>query len=156
MRLTDILTADRVLVVNSGQTFASKKDAIERLAGLLSTGTDRETSTIFKVLADREDLQSTGIGDGVAIPHGSMELLDHQIGAVLLCPQGIEFDSIDGRPARIVIGVVGPKRATGEHLRMLARISRLLRDGNFRERLLASPDGASAFAVIRTEEESRA
>jgi nitrogen PTS system EIIA component len=155
MRLTDILTADRVLVVNSGQTFATKQEAIARLAGLLSTGTDKDTSTIFKVLADREDLQSTGIGDGVAIPHGSMEMLDQQTAAVLLCPQGIEFDSIDGRPARIVIGVVGPKRATGEHLRMLARISRLLRDGTFRDRLLSAPDGASAFAVIRTEEESR-
>ena len=156
MRLTDILTADRVLVVNSGQTFATKQEAIARLAGLLSAGTSNDTSTIFKVLADREDLQSTGIGDGVAIPHGSMEMLEQQTAAVLLCPQGIEFDSIDGRPARIVIGVVGPKRATGEHLRMLARISRLLRDGTFRDRLLSSPDGASAFAVIRTEEESRA
>jgi nitrogen PTS system EIIA component len=155
MRLTDILTADRVLVVNSGQTFASKQEAIARLAGLLSAGTGNDTATVFKVLADREDLQSTGIGDGVAIPHGSMETLDQQTAAVLLCPQGIDFDSIDGRPARIVIGVVGPKRATGEHLRMLARISRLLRDGTFRDRLLSSPDGASAFAVIRAEEESR-
>jgi nitrogen PTS system EIIA component len=156
MRLTDILSPERVLVANSGATFTSKKQVIERLSELLATGTGNQPATIFQVLAEREELQSTGIGDGVAIPHGSLDALDQQTAAVLLCPGGIEFDSIDGRPARIVIGVVGPKRATGEHLRMLARISRLLRDGSFRDRLLSSPDGSSAYTVIRTEEESRA
>lgn len=155
MRLTDILSPDRVLVVNSGATFASKHQVIERLSELLAMGTGNTSSTIFQVLSEREQLQSTGIGDGVAIPHGSLDLLDQQTAAVLLCPAGIEFESIDGRPARIVIGVVGPKRATGEHLRMLARISRLLRDGSFRDRLLSSPDGPSAFTTIRSEEESR-
>lgn len=155
MRLTDILTADRVLVADQAQAISSKKEAIERLSNLLASGTGKETASIYKLLADREELQSTGIGDGVAIPHGSMEVLDGQTAAMLLCPGGVEFDSIDGRPARIVIGVVGPKRATGEHLRMLARISRLLRDGSFRDRLLSSPDGVSAFSVLRAEEESR-
>ena len=156
MRLTDILSADRVLVADTGQPISSKNEAMLRLSELLARGSGTDASTLFKVLADREELQSTGIGDGVAIPHGSMDSLDQQTAAVLLCPQGIEFDSIDGRPARIVIGVVGPKRATGEHLRMLARISRLLRDGAFRDRLLSSPDGPAAFTVIRAEEESRA
>lgn len=155
MRLTDILTADRVLVADQAQPISSKKEAIERLSTLLASGTGKETASIYKLLADREELQSTGIGDGVAIPHGSMEVLDGQTAAMLLCPGGVEFDSIDGRPARIVIGVVGPKRATGEHLRMLARISRLLRDGSFRDRLLSSPDGGSAYSVLRAEEESR-
>jgi PTS system nitrogen regulatory IIA component len=156
MRLSDILSADRVLVADEGRPLASKKEAMQRLAELLAIGCGKDSSVILKVLADREELQSTGIGDGVAIPHGSMEMLEQQTAAVLLCPQGIDFESIDGRPARIVIGVVGPKRATGEHLRMLARISRLLRDGTFRDRLLSSPDGGAAFTVIRTEEESRA
>lgn len=155
MRLTDILTADRVLVADQPQSISSKREAIERLSTLLASGTGKETASIYKLLADREELQSTGIGDGVAIPHGSMEVLDGQTAAMLLCPGGVEFDSIDGRPARIVIGVVGPKRATGEHLRMLARISRLLRDGSFRDRLLSSPDGVSAYSVLRAEEESR-
>lgn len=155
MRLTDILSADRVLVADQAQSISSKKEAIERLSTLLASGTGKETASIYKLLADREELQSTGIGDGVAIPHGSMEVLDGQTAAMLLCPGGVEFDSIDGRPARIVIGVVGPKRATGEHLRMLARISRLLRDGSFRDRLLSSPDGASAYSVLCAEEESR-
>jgi len=155
MRLTDILTADRVLVADQAQSISSKREAIERLSTLLASGTGKETGSIYKLLADREELQSTGIGDGVAIPHGSLEVLDGQTAAMLLCPAGVEFDSIDGRPARIVIGVVGPKRATGEHLRMLARISRLLRDGSFRDRLLSSPNGVAAYSVLRAEEESR-
>lgn len=155
MRLTDILTADRVLVADQAQSISSKREAIERLSTLLASGTGKETGSIYKLLADREELQSTGIGDGVAIPHGSLEVLDGQTAAMLLCPGGVEFDSIDGRPARIVIGVVGPKRATGEHLRMLARISRLLRDGSFRDRLLSSPNGVAAYSVLRAEEESR-
>jgi nitrogen PTS system EIIA component len=155
MRLTDILTKDRVLVARQKDGIRAKGEVIETLAGLLARGTGRDPESIHKVLADREELQSTGIGDGVAIPHGSLDALDHQTAAVLLCPDGIDFHSIDGRPANIVVGVVGPRRATGEHLRMLARISRLLRDGSFRDRLLAASSGVDAFEVIQTEEESR-
>ncbi len=154
MRLTDILTEDRVLVAPK-DGIRSKNEVMEALAGLLAQGTAQEPMSIQKVLADREDLQSTGIGDGVAIPHGSIEGLDRQTAAVLLCPDGIDFHSIDGRPARIIVGVLGPRRATGEHLRMLARISRLLRDGSFRDRLLSTADNVEAFRVIREEEEGR-
>ena len=109
------------------------------------------------MLADREELQSTGIGDGVvAIPHGSLEVLDQQTAALVLCPQGVDFDSIDGRPARIVVGVVGPKKATGEHLRLLARISRLSCATVLSAiGLLNAPDGKAAYQVISAEEDSR-
>ncbi len=155
MRLTDILTEDRVLVLGQEDDIRAKSEVIETLAGLLARGAGRDAETIHKVLADREELQSTGIGDGVAIPHGSLDTLDHQTAGVLLCPAGIEFQAIDGRLANIVVGVVGPRRATGEHLRMLARISRLLRDVGFRERLLRASHGPEAFQIIRSEEENR-
>lgn len=155
MRLTDILTEDRVLVAGQKEGLRGKRQVIETLANLLARGTGSDADTIHRVLADREELQSTGIGDGVAIPHGSLDALDRQTAAVLLCPEGIEFHSIDGQPAKIVVGVVGPRRATGEHLRMLARISRLLRDAAFRERLLTAPGGTEAFHLIHSEEESR-
>jgi PTS system nitrogen regulatory IIA component len=155
MRLTDILTEDRVLVAGQKDGIRSKNEVMEALAGLLAQGTTQEPVSIRKVLADREDLQSTGIGDGVAIPHGSIEGIDRQTAAVLLCPDGIEFHSIDGRPARIIVGVLGPRRATGEHLRLLARISRLLRDGAFRDRLLSTADAGEAFRIIHEEEEGR-
>lgn len=155
MRLTDILTEDRVLVAGQKDGIRSKSEVMEALAALLAQGMAQDPAEIQKVLADREDLQSTGIGDGVAIPHGSIEGLERQTAAVLLCPDGIDFHSIDGRPARIIVGVLGPRRATGEHLRMLARISRLLRDGSFRDRLLSTADGGEAFRVIHEEEEGR-
>jgi PTS system nitrogen regulatory IIA component len=155
MRLTEILTEDRVRVTRHRDGIRAKGEVLEALAGLLATGTGQDAASIHKVLTDRENLQSTGIGDGVAIPHGSMDALETQTAAVLLCPEGIDFHSIDGRPAKIVVGVVGPRRATGEHLRMLARISRLLRDGALRDRLLEAPDSADAFGVIVAGEEGR-
>lgn len=155
MRLTDILTADRVLVALHKDGIRSKPDVIDALARLLAPAADKEPPAIQKILSDRELLQSTGIGDGVAIPHGSLDSLQQQAAAVVLCPEGVEFDAIDGKPARIIIGVIGPRRSTGEHLRMLARISRLLRDGSFRDRLLGCPDGAAAFQSIAHEEETR-
>ena len=92
------------------------------------------------------------MGGGVAIPHGSLERLDRTVGAVLLCPEPVDFEAIDGAPVSILFAVVGPKRATGEHLKTLARVSRLLRDDGFRERLLSAHDGAEAYAMIAAEE----
>lgn len=160
MILTDILSSDRVRVAVAGSELRSKDAALRVLADLLSSG-DRPASSVtsgdfHRVLSEREALQSTGIGDGVAIPHGALESLTHQLAAVLICPDGVPFDAIDGRPVRILFAVVGPKRATGEHLKTLARISRLLRDPAFREKLLSTADRAEAYDLIRSAEEGRA
>ncbi|MEJ7729772.1 MAG: PTS sugar transporter subunit IIA [Polyangiaceae bacterium] len=71
---------------------------------------------------------------------------------MLLCPDPIEFAAVDGAPVSILVSIIGPKRAAGEHLKMLARVSRLLRDEGFRARLLAAPDGRTAFSMITAEE----
>jgi PTS system nitrogen regulatory IIA component len=127
--------------------------AIQWLASLLATGQAQiSAEEIERVLTEREKLQSTGVGGGVAIPHGAIDRLDHLIGAVLLCPKPIEFDAIDDAPVSILFAVIGPKRATGEHLKTLARVSRLLRDDAFRERLLNAPSGRAAFKMIAAEE----
>jgi PTS system nitrogen regulatory IIA component len=81
-----------------------------------------------------------------------MEGVERLVGAVLLCPAPIDFDAIDGAPVSILFAVIGPKRATGEHLKTLARISRLLRDEGFRGRLLGAPTGRAAFELIIAEE----
>ena len=179
MRLTDILTEDRVRVAWHRDGIKTMPETLDAIARMLATATSKNAEDIRKharnayrvnakvtetpknaedirkVLIDREHLQSTGIGDGVAIPHGAMDMVEAQTAAVLLCPDGIDFHSIDDRPVQIVVGVLGPRRATGEHLRMLARISRLLRDGSVRRSLLESVDGAAAFAVIQRAEEDR-
>src|SRR5260370_19694728 len=158
MILTDILSNERVKVAIRGSGIESKDDALHALAKLLASGAASPGPTDFyRVLAEREALQSTGIGDGVAIPHGALENLGGQVAALLICPGGgIPFDAIDGNPVSILFAVVGPKRATGEHLKTLARISRLLRDSAFREKLLASADRAQAYSLIRSAEEGRA
>jgi PTS system nitrogen regulatory IIA component len=154
MRVLDILTADRVSVANSTEGLVrNKAEALRRLAALL--GRDHEwlsASEIEHVLVERERLQSTGVGGGVAIPHGAADKLERLIGAVLLCPAPIPFDAIDGASVSILFAVIGPKRATGEHLKSLARVSKLLRDDGFRERLLRAPSGAAAFEMIAAEE----
>lgn len=155
MVLTDILVGDRVGVARGGKGLVSKDDALTAVAGLLARGSALAPADFRRVLAEREALQSTGIGDGVAIPHGALDQLDQQVAALFVCPDGVAFDSIDGNPAKILFAVVGPKRATAEHLKTLARVSRLLRDPSFRERLLAADDAAAAFELIRAAEDAR-
>jgi nitrogen PTS system EIIA component len=157
MILTEILTSDRVRVAPPGSNVKSKDDALHALAELLGSSTSPASALDFyRVLGEREGLQSTGIGDGVAIPHGALDNLSGQLAALLVCPEGVPFDAIDSRPVHILFAVVGPKRATGEHLKTLARISRLLRDPSFREKLLASADRLQAYSLIRSAEEGRA
>jgi PTS system nitrogen regulatory IIA component len=154
MRVVDILTAERVSVAGATEgEVRSKSEALARLGALLARGHAKApASEIEAILADRERLQSTGVGGGVAIPHGVLDKLDAQIGAVLLCPRGIDFDAIDHEPVTILFAVMGPKKATGEHLKTLARVSRLLRLEDFRARLLAQPSGAAAFDLLRAED----
>ena len=158
MQVCEILTAHQVSVAGEQEgVVRSKEEALHRLSALLAAGLRAAGGAglevdIERVLVERERLQSTGVGGGVAIPHGSMEGAERLVGAVLLCPRPIDFEAIDGAPVSILFAVIGPKRATGEHLKTLARISRLLRDEGFRARLLGAPSGRAAFELIVTEE----
>lgn len=155
MRLSEILTPERILVDVDGSVVRTKADALRQLSELLSPAIGVEASEVEHLLLEREKLQSTGIGDGVAIPHCALDSAQAQALALLLCPRGVEFEAIDDEPVEIVFGVVGPKRATGEHLRTLARISRLLRDEQTRIRLLASPNATAAFQLIDANESAQ-
>ncbi len=119
---------------------------------MLAYGTNLDPNEVERILRDRENLQSTGLGEGVAIPHGAIGSLAEQFAALLIVPQGIDFGSIDDSPVTILFALVGPKHATGEHLRTLARVSRLLRDRDFRERLVASVDATAALQLIASQE----
>ncbi|MET0339707.1 MAG: PTS sugar transporter subunit IIA [Polyangiales bacterium] len=146
MRLSDILSEQRVTTALSA---TSKDEALHALAALFA-GEDGllEASAVYDVLSERERLASTGIGSGVAIPHGRIASLDSLRAAVAISPAGIPFEAIDGAPVRIVIGVLAPQHHTGDHLRVLARVSRLLRSREVRDRLLAAADAAEAFDII--------
>jgi PTS system nitrogen regulatory IIA component len=131
----------------------SKAEALRVLAQLLARGDSRLSALdVEAVLVRREELQSTGVGGGVAIPHGSMDQLERIVGALLVCKQPIDFAAIDGEPVSILFAIVGPKRSTGEHLKTLARVSRLLRDDDFRRRLVDAPTADRVVALIGGEE----
>ena len=126
----------------------AKADALRILSQQLAPAVGTDAATIERLLSERERLQSTGIGDAVAVPHTSIDSATRQAVALLLCPQGVPFDAIDGEDVKIIFGVVGPRRATGEHLRILARISRLLRDAATRSELAGSATAEAAFSLI--------
>lgn len=152
MRLCEILSVERIFVDGDGSVVKDKTTALHLLSRMLSPALGIEQAQVESLLLERERLQSTGIGDGVAIPHTAVEEAATQAAAVVLCPNGIDFEAIDGEKVRIVFGVVGPKRATGEHLRTLARISRLLRDVATREKLVTSPNASAALELIQTND----
>ena len=103
------------------------------------------------MLRDREELQSTGIGDGVAIPHGKLPGLDRLLASFARSP-GVEFAAIDGQPTRLFFLLVVPEHSGGQHLKALARISRFLRDESFREKLIAAVGLDEVFAAIEEED----
>jgi PTS system nitrogen regulatory IIA component len=156
MRLTELLSEERVAVRhNTPERTLDKAATLHTLAGLLAAGARVDVAAVERVLTEREQLQSTGIGEGVAIPHGALPQLETQFASLLIVPEGVDFQAIDGLDVTILFAVITPKRATGEHLKTLARVSRLLRNKGFRERLVAVPGAKEAYALISTEEGDR-
>ncbi|MGD0677854.1 MAG: PTS sugar transporter subunit IIA [Polyangiaceae bacterium] len=156
MRLTDLLTPERVAIRHNDSSHAlDKPGVIHALAEMLTVGTSADSSQVERVLSEREQLQSTGIGEGVAIPHGALQHLETQYAALLIVPEGVDFAAIDGLAVNILFAVIGPKRATGEHLKTLARVSRLLRNKAFRDRLVGAPTAQATYDLIATEEAER-
>jgi PTS system nitrogen regulatory IIA component len=146
MRLIDILSVERVTTQLSA---SSKDEALRALAQLFSDhDAGLDAAGVHEVLAERERLASTGVGSSVAIPHGRISSIDGLRAAMAISREGIPFDAIDGAPVRIIIGVLAPQHHTGDHLRVLARVSRLLRSAEVRQRLLDAPSARAAFEVI--------
>ena len=146
MRLIDILSEE---LVTTRLCASSKDEALRALAQLFAEHDPvLDADAVHTVLVERERLASTGVGSGVAIPHGRLSTIDGLRAAVVISAEGIPFDSIDGAPVRIIIGVLAPQHHTGDHLRVLARVSRLLRNAEVREGLLQASDGHAAYEVI--------
>jgi len=129
---------------------SDKGAALDAMARLLCAGASgaTEPSELRRILAEREQLGSTGVGDGVAIPHGRVPGLDHFVAALGVSRGGIPFESVDGAPVDVFFALVGPERAAGEHLKCLARIGRLLRDPGVRRGLRQSDDPRQAMALV--------
>jgi len=151
MKILDILVPEAVV---PDMRAGSKPEALDELAGALATlhpEIDRER--LVEVLLDREELGSTAIGEGIAIPHGKLAAVTCVMAAFGRSAQGIDFDSLDGNPTRLFFLLVAPEDSAGVHLKALARISRLLKDQNFRERLLTGASREELFATIKEEDD---
>ena len=131
----------------------NKKEVLEELTGaLLNSKVNLDKEALVAVLMERERLGSTGIGDGIAIPHGKVQDLDELVLSFGRSTEGIEFDSMDGRPTHLFFLLIAPENSAGIHLRALAKISRLLKSGQFRQRLLEAETSEALFQVIQEED----
>jgi len=134
----------------------TKEGVIRELVGLLvKTGAikEKDVPKLVRILLDREALGSTGIGQGVAIPHGKADCVSHLVGAVGVSRTGMSFDSLDGELAHIFFLLVAPEDSAGPHLKALARISRLLKERHFRDSLLAAKDEKTLLKILRDEDQ---
>ena len=125
-----------------------KKAVIEELALPLAKYAEMERDELVKVLLERERLGSTGIGSGIAIPHGKVKGLDKLMIGFGLSSKGVSFEALDNRPAFLFFVIVTPEDSTGDHLKVLAKISRLLRKGNVREQLMKSSKTEDIIKLI--------
>lgn len=151
MKIVDILSEQAVLAELHGTT---KEDVLRELANHLATAhPEIDAKQLLEVLWERERLGSTAIGDGIAIPHGKLVGLRSVLAGFGRHREGVDFQSLDGNPTKIFFLLVAPEDSVGQHLKALARVSRLLKDSAFRDRLLAAADSPELFAAIREEDE---
>jgi PTS system nitrogen regulatory IIA component len=151
VKITDFLTVQTII-----PTLASrdKNAALEEMAdGLVSYHRDLDKQKVLAVLLEREKISTTAIGEGVAIPHGKLPGVERVLGAFARSPQGVDFASLDGEPTHLFFVLVAPENAAADHLKALARISRLLKDGSFRRRLMEGQTSRELFQIIAEEDE---
>ena len=150
MKIMDILVRDAVILELESE---SKESLLAEMARSLAKAVPAlDADSLYTVLVEREELQSTGIGEGVAIPHGKLPGLDRLVASFARSPEGVEFESIDGQPTYHFFLLVVPEHSSGLHLQALARISRFFRDLEFRDKLMSSQDLDDVLRAIDEED----
>ena len=146
MKLADILNPGRVAV---GVAVTSKKRALEEIARLLALGAPSVSpADILSSLAGREKLGSTGLGHGVAIPHGRLAGVSTSVGAFVRLKHPVDYDTHDGQPVDLVFGLLVPQHATGEHLQHLASLAEKFSDDDYCAQIHAARDDAAVYALL--------
>ena len=150
MRISDFL---EVRAVEADLGASNKPGVLRELVGLvLRVAPDLDPNQLVETLQRREKLQSTGIGDGVAIPHGKTPAVDRVMACVGRSKAGVDFQSLDSMPTHLFFTLLVPESEHGLHLKALARVSRLLKDPNVRQALLDAPDAEAMFGVLIAED----
>ena len=150
MKITEFLNSDSVIGALAAK---DKPGVMAELCAVLSkrvSGVPAEKLT--EVLLDRERLSSTGIGDGVAIPHGKLAGLPSLVAAFGVSREGLDFDAIDGKPTHLFFALLAPENSAGVHLKALARISRLFKNPAFRKAIVDAADAKAVFDLIAGED----
>lgn len=150
MKIVDLIGRDMIVPALAG---TDKRSILEELAAHVARQHPRiDRATLTRVLVDREALASTAIGEGVAIPHGKLGAVTEIVACLGRARAGVDFDAMDKQSTYLFFVLVAPESSTGAHLKALARISRVFKDGSFRKRLLEAPDADGMFAVIAEED----
>ena len=146
MKLSEIVAADRVV---SGMAVTSKKKALEELSNLLAAGAaNLSNQEVFNSLVGREKLGSTGLGHGVAIPHGRVSGIDRSVGAFMKLKHPVDYDSHDGNPVDLVFGLLVPNNASDTHLKHLAAVAEMFSDDAFCTKLRGAADSAALNQLL--------
>ncbi len=150
MHLTDILRHDMVWHELEAR---SKETVLAELCGKIAGSmAGLDAHALEMILTEREKLGSTGIQDGIAIPHGKINGIDKMIVAFGRSSSGIDFDAHDGKPTHLFFVLLAPEFAAGQHLKTLARLSRMLKEASFRKRLLEAGDTDEIYHIIVEED----
>jgi nitrogen PTS system EIIA component len=151
MRLDQLLKLEHL---NDNLQAKTKAEALAELSAMIIRDYPRlAQSQILDILQQREKLGSTGIGDGIAIPHGKVSELEELVVAFGRSKNGVQFDSVDGKPVHIFFLLLAPEDCAGQHLKALARISKMLKTGNFRKKLMEAKNKTDLYKMIVEQDE---
>jgi len=145
MGLSDLIKPEAVLPSVLAQ---SKKQTLQDVCGAAARLTGLQEREIFDTILQRERLGSTGVGHGVAIPHGKLRALNELVGVFARLAKPVDFDALDEEPVDLVFLLLAPESAGADHLKALARIARVLRDGSVAERLRAAHEADDIYRVL--------
>jgi PTS system nitrogen regulatory IIA component len=153
MKLSEIITIDNIIPELRAK---DKKGVLGELADVItSQHPDIDKRMLVKVLVEREHLGSTGIGDGVAIPHGKLNAVQHPIVSFGRSKRGLDFDSMDGQPAYLFFLLLAPESSSGIHLQVLTRIAKMLKKSVFRKELMQAETREELYrTIIQSDEET--
>ena len=145
MPLIDLVAPNAIL---PALKINNKKQALQELAAKAAALTGQNERAIFEILLQREKLGSTGVGNGIAIPHGKLPNLAKLFGLFARLDRPIDFEALDGQPVDLMFLLLAPESAGADHLKALARVARLLRDPDIAHKLRASRDAEALYAVL--------
>jgi len=145
MEITDLLTPDSVIAALKAQ---GKKQLLQELAARAAPLTELPERRIFETLTERERLGTTGVGQGIAIPHGRLAGLTKITGLFARLETAIDYDAVDNQPVDLVFLLLAPEQAGADHLKALARVSRLLRNQSVCEKLRAASKSEALYAIL--------